>query len=109
MGHGPWGFGCPFPGGSRSEDEGVEERSAESTPRPKEKRRERTPEEEAHRRARRRAAAEAGFYAHFVSYLGVIALLAFINLMTRGGPWFLWPAGVLAVVCLLRQTRRGAG
>ena len=44
------------------------------------------------RRARRRAAAEAGFAAHVTVYLSVIGLLAFINLMTGGGPWFLWPA-----------------
>jgi signal transduction histidine kinase len=49
-------------------------------------------EEEAMRRARRRAAAEAGFYAHLMSYLGVMALLALINLMTTWYPWFLWPA-----------------
>jgi signal transduction histidine kinase len=49
-------------------------------------------EEDMLRRARRRAAAETGFYAHLVSYLGVIALLAFINLMTTHYPWFLWPA-----------------
>ncbi len=51
------------------------------------------PEEEALRRARRRAAAEAGFYAHLVSYLSVIAFLALINLFTSPWyPWFLWPA-----------------
>lgn len=44
------------------------------------------------RRARRRARAETGFYAHLVSYLGVIALLALVNLMTTHYPWFLWPA-----------------
>ncbi len=52
-----------------------------------------TPEEEALRRARRRAGAQAGFYAHLVTYLGVIALLALINLLTSPWyPWFLWPA-----------------
>jgi len=52
-----------------------------------------TPEEEALRRARRRAGAQAGFYAHLVTYLAVIALLAFINLLTSPWyPWFLWPA-----------------
>ena len=51
-----------------------------------------TPEEEAMRRARRRAAAEAGFYGHVMSYLGVIAFLALINLFTTWYPWFLWPA-----------------
>jgi signal transduction histidine kinase len=50
-------------------------------------------EAEALRRARRRAAAEAGFYAHVVSYLGVIAFLALVNLLTSPSyPWFLWPA-----------------
>ncbi len=52
----------------------------------------RAPEEEAARRARRRAAAEASFYAHAVTYGAVMVLLAFINLMTGGPPWFLWPA-----------------
>jgi signal transduction histidine kinase len=52
-----------------------------------------TPEEEALRRARRRAGAEAGFYAHFVSYLSVIGLLAAINLLSSPWYlWFLWPA-----------------
>ncbi|MCW5890231.1 MAG: 2TM domain-containing protein [bacterium] len=49
-------------------------------------------EAEALRRARRRAGAEAGFYAHFTVYLGVVALLAAVNLMTTRYPWFLWPA-----------------
>ena len=52
----------------------------------------RSPEEEALRRARRRAAAEAGFYAHLMSYLGVIAFLALIKLFTTRYPWFIWPA-----------------
>jgi signal transduction histidine kinase len=43
-------------------------------------------------RARKRAKAEVGFYVHFMTYLGVIALLALINLMTTRYPWFLWPA-----------------
>ena len=51
-----------------------------------------TPEEEALRRARRRAGAEAGFYGHLMSYLGTIAFLALINLMTTRYPWFIWPA-----------------
>src|SRR4029077_17844526 len=51
-----------------------------------------SPEEEALRRARRRAAAQAGFYGHLMSYLGVIAFLALINLFTAWDPWFLWPA-----------------
>ena len=49
-------------------------------------------EEELLQRARSRAAAEMGFYVHLTSYLGVIALLALINLMTTWYPWFLWPA-----------------
>ena len=38
------------------------------------------------RRARRRARAEIGFYSHLMSYLGVIALLALINLLTAPLP-----------------------
>jgi signal transduction histidine kinase len=52
----------------------------------------RTKDEEALRRARRRARAEVGFYTHLMSYLGVMAFLALINLMTVRYPWFLWPA-----------------
>jgi signal transduction histidine kinase len=44
------------------------------------------------RRARRRARAEVGFHAHLMSYLGVLAFLALINVMTSRYPWFLWPA-----------------
>ena len=45
------------------------------------------------RRARRRARAEVGFHAHLMSYLGVIAFLALINILTTlRYPWFLWPA-----------------
>ena len=49
-------------------------------------------EDELLRRARARAAAETGFYVHLTTYLGVITLLALINLMTARYPWFLWPA-----------------
>lgn len=49
-------------------------------------------EREMIRRARRRANAEVGFYMHLVSYLGVMTFLAFINVMTTGYPWFIWPA-----------------
>jgi signal transduction histidine kinase len=49
-------------------------------------------EEELLQRARARAAAEMGFYVHLTAYLGVIALLALINVMTTWYPWFLWPA-----------------
>jgi signal transduction histidine kinase len=51
-----------------------------------------SPEEDAARRARRRARAVVGFYTHLMSYLGVIAFLALMNLMTTRYPWFLWPA-----------------
>jgi len=56
-----------------------------------------TAEEKIQKRARRRAAAEVGFYAHLQAYLGVIAFLAFINMMTTWYPWFLWPAGGLGL------------
>ncbi len=49
-------------------------------------------EEEVLRQARRRAAAEVGFYSHLMSYLGVMAFLALINLLTTRYPWFVWPA-----------------
>jgi two-component system sporulation sensor kinase A len=44
------------------------------------------------RRARSRATAEVGFYTHLMSYLGVMAFLALINLFTARYPWFVWPA-----------------
>lgn len=44
------------------------------------------------KRARRRARAEVGFYAHLMSYLGVMGFLALLNVLTTGYPWFLWPA-----------------
>jgi signal transduction histidine kinase len=43
------------------------------------------------RQAKKRAAAEVGFHAHLMSYLGVIAFLALINLFTTRYPWFIWP------------------
>lgn len=49
-------------------------------------------EDESLRRARRRAKAQVGFFIHLLSYLGVIAFLALINLLTTGYPWFLWAA-----------------
>jgi signal transduction histidine kinase len=49
-------------------------------------------ESEILRRARRRAAAQVGFHIHLMSYLGVMAFLALINLLTTSYPWFLWPA-----------------
>jgi signal transduction histidine kinase len=51
-----------------------------------------TSEQQVETRARRRATAEVGFYAHLQSYLGVMAFLALINVMTTRYPWFLWPA-----------------
>jgi signal transduction histidine kinase len=42
-------------------------------------------------RNRKRAQAEIGFYVHLMTYLGVIAFLALINIMTTRYPWFLWP------------------
>src|SRR4029078_5127016 len=51
-----------------------------------------TPEQQAERRAGGRSAAEASFSGHAVVYGSVMLLLMFINLMTGGGPWFLWPA-----------------
>ncbi len=53
---------------------------------------EESPEQAILKRARRRAAAEYGFYSHLMSYLGVMALLALINVFTSYYPWFLWPA-----------------
>ncbi len=47
---------------------------------------------QAMRRARKRANAEVGFYTHLMSYLGVIAFLALLNLLTTRYPWFIWPA-----------------
>ncbi len=44
------------------------------------------------RRARRRAAPGVSFYGHLMSYLGVMAFLALVNLFTTSYPWFLWPA-----------------
>jgi signal transduction histidine kinase len=52
-----------------------------------------TADEQIQKRARQQARAEVGFYGHLQSYLGVIAFLAFINMMTTWYPWFLWPAG----------------
>ena len=49
-------------------------------------------DDEVLKRARRRAKAEVGFYSHLMSYLGVIAFLALINLLTTRYPWFVWPA-----------------
>jgi signal transduction histidine kinase len=49
-------------------------------------------DEEVLRRARKRAKAEVGFYTHLMVYLGVVAFMALINIMTTMYPWFLWPS-----------------
>jgi signal transduction histidine kinase len=70
----------------RRQERRAERRGAASAP-------ERPPtEDELLRRARARAARETAFHVHFTAYLGTIALLALINLMTTWYPWFLWPA-----------------
>ena len=52
-----------------------------------------SPEEAAQRRARLRAAAETGFFVHFLTWAGVIGFLFFVNMLTSPRyPWFLWPA-----------------
>jgi signal transduction histidine kinase len=90
-----WG-GCGFPGErEEGDDETKPDRGQPGAEQPGATAKQKaaaTPEDEARRRARRRALAEAAFYGHLLTYLGVIALLAFINLMTGGYPWFLWPA-----------------
>jgi len=69
------------------------ERHAEPRHRRREERKDEDPEQVVLRRARRRAAAVVAFYAHLATYVGVIALLALINLLTSPMyPWFLWPA-----------------
>ncbi len=81
--HADWRWGCGGHARRPAADAGANDDGAHA----------RDPEAQALRRARRRAVAEAGFYGHLVSYLGVIALLAFINLVTSPRvPWFLWPA-----------------
>ena len=69
------------------------ERHAEHRHRRREDRKDEDPEQVVLRRARRRAAAVIGFYGHLATYVGVIAFLALINLLTSPTyPWFLWPA-----------------
>lgn len=46
----------------------------------------------AYQRARKRAAAEAGFYVHLMWYGVVIGFLFFLNLMTTGFQWWVFPA-----------------
>ena len=64
--------------------------------RPRRRREDREPEDPEKvvlRRARFRAAAVVGFYVHLASYIGVIALLFVINMLTSPTkPWFVWPA-----------------
>ncbi len=87
-------WGCGFPTAASDPEQSADETEAEARGRAGSAAdtTRRSPEEEARRRARRRAAAEAAFYGHLVTYFAVMALLAFINLFTGGGPWFLWPA-----------------
>jgi len=50
------------------------------------------PEAENRRRECKRARARAGYYIHMLVYLGTMACLALINILTSPYPWFLWPA-----------------
>lgn len=43
-------------------------------------------------RARKKVKQRKGFYSHLFSYIIVIGFLFFINIMTGGFPWFLFPA-----------------
>ena len=47
--------------------------------------------DEKYRRAKRRVRVLKGFYIHFATYIGAIALLFFIDFLTGGGWWFYWP------------------
>lgn len=47
--------------------------------------------DERYRRAKRRVGVLKGFYIHLATYLGVMALLFFIDFLTGGGWWFYWP------------------
>ena len=90
-----WGWGGSGRCGTRDEHRARRRRAREESDAARDGRQtpSRTPEEEALRRARRRAQAEVGFYSHLTSYVGVIGLLALINLFTSPRyPWFLWPA-----------------
>jgi signal transduction histidine kinase len=69
------------------------ERHDERRRRRREERDREDPEKVVLRRARLRAAAVVGFYVHLASYIGVIALLFIINMLTSPTkPWFVWPA-----------------
>jgi hypothetical protein len=48
-----------------------------------------------------RAERAAGFRVHFLTYIPVIAFLAFANAMTTSYPWVLWPAVAWAVALVL--------
>ena len=50
------------------------------------------PDAELLRRIEKRAAAEVGYYVHLMVYLGVLSILALINVFTTEYPWFVWPA-----------------
>lgn len=47
--------------------------------------------DEKYRRAKRRVGKLKGFYIHLATYIGVMALLFFIDFMTSGRWWFYWP------------------
>ena len=48
--------------------------------------------EERYERARRRAKALKSFYAHLITYVGVMVVLFFVDYSDRGGTWwFYWP------------------
>ena len=65
--------------------------------------------------ARKQARAERAFYTHLTAYVGVIALLVFINISTGDGLdgnwWVQWPAmgwGIGLAIHALTTFRRGA-
>lgn len=47
--------------------------------------------DERYRRAKRRVRVLKGFYIHLATYIGVMALIFFIDFLTGGGWWFYWP------------------
>ncbi len=47
--------------------------------------------DERYRRAKRRVGVLKGFYIHLATYIGVMALLFFIDFLTGRGWWFYWP------------------
>ena len=51
----------------------------------------RAQEEEVRYRLRRRARAEAGYYTHLLTFLGAVAIIALVNLLTSRYTWFIWP------------------